>query len=145
MGSLRKPVVEDKVWLSSTGVLLSSWWFNVSSAVNALKGYCQKTQCPILSVPPYGSSLDFLISNPPASPFPGLTNQPSHLPLLKSPCTAAPAVAQLDRQPLRSSGSRVQSPAWPSGLGIQCCRGCSIIWDCRWDQTPGLGAPYVAG
>lgn len=54
----------------------------------------------------------------------------------------APAVTQWDWQYL---GTQVWSPAWPSGLGTQCCHSCSSGGDCGSDLTPGPGVPRATG
>ena len=51
-------------------------------------------------------------------------------------------VVEQDRQHLWSTGRQVPSPAWHSGLTIQCCRRCSIGWHCGSTLIPG---PYAAG
>ena len=51
-------------------------------------------------------------------------------------------MAQQDRQwHLGSSGTRVRSPAWYSGLRIQHCHNCGLGLDCG----PGSETPYASG
>lgn len=56
-----------------------------------------------------------------------------------------PAVAQWDQRPLRKAETQVQSPAWHSGLRIQCCRSCSFGSNCGLDLILGLGNSHATG
>ena len=56
-----------------------------------------------------------------------------------------PAVAHRGRPHLGSTGIQVQSPAWPSGLGIRHCHSYGLGQDCGLDLIPGPGTPYGLG
>ena len=56
-----------------------------------------------------------------------------------------PTVVQWDQWHLGSSGMQVGSPAWHSGLGIQCCHSCGLGHNCSSDMNTGLRTPYAVG
>ena len=64
---------------------------------------------------------------------------------VKNLIAAVPAVAQQHQQCLWSTGTQVQSPAWPSRLRIQCCCSCSLGCICSSDLIPGPGTSICHG
>jgi len=56
-----------------------------------------------------------------------------------------PTVAQWNRWSLGSSGTRVWSPAWNSGLRTQGCRSCGVGHNRGSGLIPGLEIPYAMG
>ena len=54
-------------------------------------------------------------------------------------------MAQWDQEPLGSTGTQVQSPAWYSGLRTPSCRSCGLGHSYGSHLIPGLGTPCASG